>query len=202
MPHIELLPLVTYFGYPGIFIAVFLESGLPIGFFLPGASMLFTAGLLASQGIFNPWILIPLIAIAAILGDNAGYWFGAKVGIKLFLRPNSRFFRHEHLVPAQHFYERRGAETILLARFVPIIRTFAPIVAGIAGMNYRKFVIYNIIGAISWGSGITFLGYYLGGRFPFVEQYLTPIILTIIIVTTIPLVREMWKARAEPTSAV
>ena len=202
MPHIELLPLVTYFGYPGIFIAVFLESGLPIGFFLPGASMLFTAGLLASQGIFNPWILIPLIAIAAILGDNVGYWFGAKVGIKLFLRPNSRFFRHEHLVRAQHFYERRGAETILLARFVPIIRTFAPIVAGIAGMNYRKFVIYNIIGAISWGSGITFLGYYLGGRFPFVEQYLTPIILAIIIVTTIPLVREMWKARAEPTSAV
>ena len=150
MPHIDLTALVQLVGYPGIFLTVFLESGLPIGFFLPGASMLFTAGLLASQGFFNPWILIPMVAIAAMLGDNVGYWFGAKVGIRLFLRPNSRFFKHEHLKRAELFYEKYGAQTILLARFVPIVRTFAPIVAGIARMNYKLFFIYNVIGALMW----------------------------------------------------
>lgn len=201
MLTIALLPLITLFGYPGIFAVIFLESGVPFGFFLPGASLLFTAGILASQGYFNPYILIPLVTLAAVLGDNVGYWFGAKVGIKLFTRPDSRFFKHEHLAQAQHFYERHGAKTILLARFVPIVRTFAPIVAGIAYMKYRVFWTYNLLGAFLWATCITSAGWLLGERFPFVEQYLTPIIILIVLITTIPIFREAWKAQKASEAA-
>lgn len=197
MPELSLPHLIQFFGYPGLFTAVFLESGVFFGFFLPGASMLFTAGLLASQGIFNVWILIPLVTIAAILGDNVGYWFGAKVGYKLFLRPDSRFFRHEHLARAKDFYERHGFLAIVLARFVPIIRTFAPIVAGVVRMKYRTFVVYNIAGALLWASGVTFLGFYLGEKIPGIDTYITPIIGGIIVVTCIPLVREYFRQRKE-----
>ena len=202
MPELSLSALIQLVGYPGLFTAVFLESGVFFGFFLPGASMLFTAGLLASQGVFNVWILIPLVTIAAILGDNAGYWFGAKVGIKLFERPDSRFFKKEHLVRAKIFYERHGFLAIVLARFVPIVRTFTPIVAGIVRMNYRAFVVYNIAGALLWGSGVTFLGYYLGEKIPGIDEYITPIILGIIFVTTLPLAFEYFRKRKEPTAAV
>ena len=202
MPDLNLPSLIQYVGYPGLFTAVFLESGVFFGFFLPGASMLFTAGLLASQGIFNIWILIPLLTVAAILGDNAGYWFGAKVGYRLFLRPDSRIFRQEHLKRAKEFYDRHGFLAIVLARFIPIIRTFAPIVAGVVRMRYRVFVIYNIAGALLWASGVTFLGFYLGQKIPGIETYLTPIISVIIIVTCIPLVREYFKQRKEPNSSV
>jgi membrane-associated protein len=191
---IDLATFIQLIGYPGVFAVIFAESGLIIGFFLPGASLLFTAGLLASIGIFNPWILIPLVTIAAILGDNVGYWFGAKIGIKLFTRPDSRFFHQEHLRRAQHFYEEHGWYAIILARFIPIIRTFAPIVAGIASMNYRLFIICNVVGAFLWASGGTSLAYFLGAQFPQVEEYLTPIILGIIFVTTIPLMWQTWKS--------
>src|SRR3990167_6091883 len=144
MPDFNLPSLIQYVGYPGLFTAVFLESGVFFGFFLPGASMLFTAGLLASQGIFNIWILIPLVTIAAILGDNVGYWFGNKVGIRLFERPDSRFFKREHLARAKEFYDKYGARTVVIGRFIPILRTFVPIVAGMVGMNYRKFIFFNI----------------------------------------------------------
>ncbi|MBI5457971.1 DedA family protein [Candidatus Kaiserbacteria bacterium] len=190
MPDLDLVSIIQFVGYPGLFTAVFLESGVFFGFFLPGASMLFTAGLLASQGVFNVWILIPLLTLAAILGDSAGYWFGAKVGIKLFERKDSRFFRQEHLVRARDFYEHHGVLAIVLARFLPIIRTFAPIVAGIVQMRYRTFLIYNITGAVIWGAGVTFIGFYLGEKVPGVEKYLTPIILLIILATCIPVVRE------------
>lgn len=195
MLTLAILPLITLFGYPGIFAVIFLESGVPFGFFLPGASLLFTAGILSSQGIFNPYILIPLVTVAAILGDNVGYWFGAKIGIKLFLKPDSRFFKHEHLTKAQHFYERHGAKTIVLARFVPVVRTFAPIVAGIAGMNYRVFIMYNMLGAILWATGVTTAGWLLGERFPIVEQYITPIIIGIVILTLIPAVWETIRSQ-------
>lgn len=194
MPHLALIPLVKLIGYPGLFAVVFLESGVFFGFFLPGASMLFTAGLLSSQGYFSVWVLIPLLMLAAVLGDSAGYWFGAKVGYKLFLRPNSRFFRHEYLQSAKDFYERHGVYAIVLARFVPVIRTFAPIVAGVVKMRYRSFLSYNIIGALLWAAGVTFLGYYLGEKVPFVSQYLTPIVLGIIVLTLVPLV---WKLPRE-----
>jgi membrane-associated protein len=193
MPHLDLLPIIQAVGYPGVSAIIFLESGVVVGFFLPGASLLFTAGLLASQGVFDVRILIPLVTIAAILGDNAGYWFGSKIGWRLFIRPDSRFFKHKHLERTKRFYEKYGSRTILLARFVPIIRTFAPIVAGIVKMNYRAFVIYNIIGAFLWATGVTFLGYYLGSTFPMVETYLGPIILLIVTVSVIPIARDFYR---------
>ena len=195
MHGLDLVSLIKLVGYPGLFTAVFLESGVFFGFFLPGASMLFTAGLLASQGLFNVWVLIPLLTLAAILGDNVGYWFGAKVGIKLFERPDSRFFHKEHLVRAKDFCDRHGFLAIVLARFVPIIRTFAPIVAGIVGMRYGLFVTYNIVGALLWGSGVTFLGYYLGQKVPGIDTYITPIIIAIIVASCIPLAREYFRQR-------
>ncbi len=193
MEFLDLTALIQLVGYPGLFAAVFLESGVFFGFFLPGASMLFTAGLLASQGFFNPWILIPLVTIAAILGDNVGYWFGNKVGVKLFLRPDSKFFRHEHITRAKQFYDQHGVLAVFLARFVPVVRTFAPIVAGVVKMDYRTFLMYNVAGALVWGAGVTFAGYYLGARFPFISDYITPIVILIIIATVIPIGWQYWK---------
>ncbi len=193
LPHFAFIPIVQAIGYPGITTIIFLESGVPVGFFLPGASMLFTAGLLSSQGFFNPWILIGLVTIAAILGDNAGYWFGKKIGVRLFLRPDSRWFKHEHLEIAKNFYDKHGVRAIILGRFVPVVRTFAPIVAGIVEMRYRTFVPFNIIGAFLWAAGVTALGYYLGARVPFVSHYITPIIIVIVVITTLPLLPELLK---------
>ncbi len=201
MPEISLVSIIQFVGYPGLFTAVFLESGVPFGFFLPGASMLFTAGLLASQGFFDIRILIPLLTIGAILGDNVGYWLGAKMGVRLFLRPDSKFFRKAHLEQAKTFYEKHGMLAIVLARFVPIVRTFTPIMAGIVRMNYRMFIIYNIAGALSWASGVTFLGYILGEKVPGIEKYLTPIILLIITATCVPIALEFYKQRKSATSS-
>ncbi|MDO8552764.1 MAG: VTT domain-containing protein [bacterium] len=186
-------------GYPGLFAAVFAETGIFFMFFLPGSSMLFTAGLLASHGIFNVWVLLPLITFAAILGDSTGYWFGTKVGPALFKREDSRFFRKSHVEKTRAFYEKHGVLAIVLARFVPIVRTFAPILAGVAGMRYRTFLTYNIAGGILWGAGITFSGYFLGQTFPQVDHYITPIILVIIITSFIPLLKEWYKHYAKKT---
>ena len=194
MLSLAIVPLLTVIGYPGIFLVVFLESGVFFGFFLPGASLLFTAGLLASKGLFNPWILIPLVTLAAILGDNAGYWFGAKIGIKLFTRPDSKLFHQDHLRTAQHFYEHHGAKAVILARFLPVVRTFAPIVAGIARMNYRLFLLCNVAGAFLWATCVTALGYFLGSRFPIIQHYITPIVILIVVLTMIPVITEIWKA--------
>src|SRR3989338_7096649 len=182
-------------GYPGLFAAVFAETGIFFMFFLPGSSMLFTAGLLASHGLFNVWLLLPLITLAAILGDSTGYWFGTKVGPALFKREDSRFFRKSHVEKTRVFYERHGVIAIVLARFVPIVRTFAPILAGIAGMRYRTFLAYNVAGGILWGAGVTFSGYFLGGIFPQVDRYIAPIIAAIIIASFIPLLKEWYKSR-------
>lgn len=195
--HLDLPALVQLVGYPGVAGMVFLESGVPFGFFLPGASLLFTAGLLAGQGLFNPWILIPLVTIAAVLGDNVGYWIGSRYGIKLFLRPDSRFFKHEHLERAKEFYEKYGKQAVFFARFVPVVRTFVPIVAGVVQMNYRVFISYNIIGALTWAAGVTMLGVFLG-NIPFVQEYFTAIVLGIIVLTFIPIAREYWKSRSAP----
>lgn len=199
---IDLTALLQVVGYPGVFAIIFAESGLIIGFFLPGATLLFTAGLLAAAGVFNPWILIPLVTIAAILGDNVGYWFGNKIGIKLFTRPDSRFFHQEHLRRTQHFYEKHGAKAIFLARFVPIVRTFAPIVAGIASMNYRTFIIYNVLGALSWATGITTAAYFLGSRFPFIAEYIEIVLIVILTATLMPLAWETYKHRRATEGAV
>ncbi|MBI5456319.1 HAD-IIB family hydrolase [Candidatus Kaiserbacteria bacterium] len=193
----ELSQFIEWIGYPGLFAIIFAESGLIIGFFLPGASLLFTSGFLASQGFLDIRIIVPLVAIAAILGDNVGYWFGSKVGIHLFDKPNSRFFKREYLERTRRFYAKYGTRTILLARFVPIVRTFAPILAGVANMDYRAFMFYNALGGVLWASGISFLGYALGETFPKTADYIEVVVLTIIVVTCIPLAREFWKHRFE-----
>ncbi len=182
----DLRDLVETVGYIGIFAMIFLESGVFFGFFLPGDSLLFTAGFLASQGLLSLPILIPGCFIAAILGLQVGYLFGRKVGPKLFNRTDSLFFHKSHLEQAQAFYEKHGAKTIVLGRFIPIVRTFAPIVAGVGSMHYPTFIRYNIIGAALWAIGVTLAGYFLGSLIPDVDKYLLPIIFLIMFVSALP----------------
>jgi membrane-associated protein len=178
--------LIRAVGYPGLFAIVFAESGLLIGFFLPGDSLLFTAGFLASIGVFNIWVLAPLCVIAAITGDAVGYAFGKQAGRRLYERPDSRFFKRRHLVAAELFYEKHGGKTIVIARFLPVVRTFAPIVAGASNMQYRRFVFFNVMGGILWGAGLTIGGYVLGEAIPDIDKYLLPIIALIVLLSALP----------------
>lgn len=189
----DLQVLIETIGYLGIFGIIFAESGLLIGFFLPGDSLLFTAGFLASQGIFNIWILSIGCFFAAIIGDSVGYFFGHKMGKRLFHKKESFFFHKDNLKKAELFYEKHGGKTIILARFIPIIRTFAPIVAGIGSMRYSAFLFYNIIGGLIWGIGLTLAGYYLGRLIPDVDTYLIPIIVGIIFISLLPTVIHILK---------
>lgn len=173
-------------GYIGITAIVFAESGLLIGFFLPGDSLLFTAGFLASQGIFNIALLCTLSFVAAVVGDSVGYAFGKHIGPRLFTKEDSWLFHKKHLAKAQHFYEKYGVKTIILARFLPVVRTFAPIVAGIGDMHYKTFITYNIIGGLLWAVGVTLAGYFLGQLIPDVDKYLIPIILVIVFISVAP----------------
>jgi len=191
--HMDIVELVKAVGYVGLFVIVFAESGVFFGFFLPGGSMLFTAGLLASQGLFNVHALIIILGLAAILGDSVGYWFGSKVGPKIFTREDSLFFKKKHLEQTKKFYDKYGARTIVLGRFIPIVRTFAPILAGVAEMHYGKFIRYNILGAIFWAIGMTLLGYFVGSSVPNMQDYLLPIILAIIFLSILPIFLEMRK---------
>lgn len=193
----NLVKLIEAAGLFGLFFIVFAESGLFFGFFSPGDSLLFTAGFLASQNFFNLPVLILVLFIAAVLGDSVGYTFGHKLGPKLFNRPDSRFFKKENLLKAQAFYEKHGPKTIVLARFTPIIRTFAPIVAGAGTMHYRTFITYNIIGGALWTLSMTLAGYFLGSVIPDVDKYMLPIIALIIIVSLIPAVKEYLASKKE-----
>lgn len=184
--HFDLLKILPTIGYLGIFAIVFAESGLLIGFFLPGDSLLFTAGFLASQGIFDIKILAILCFVGAVLGDSVGYLFGHRVGRKLFQKTDSLLFHKDNLMKAEKFYEKHGKKTIIIARFMPMIRTFAPIVAGIGSMDYKTFISYNIIGGLLWGVGLTLAGYFLGSTIPDVDKYLLPIVALIIIVSVAP----------------
>ncbi len=186
MFHFDLLQLIQTVGYIGLFAIVFAESGLFFGFFLPGDSLLFTAGFLASQDILNIWLMIPLLIIAAITGDQVGYWTGRHFGKWLRRQKESFFFKKHHLEQAEVFYDKHGTKTIVLARFIPFIRTFAPIVAGMAKMNYGIFISYNIIGGITWITSMSLLGYFLGSIIPGVDKYLYPILIGIIIISLIP----------------
>lgn len=199
IPHfdlIETLKQVANFGalgYVVMFVTVFAESGLFFGFFLPGDSLLFTAGLLASQGVFHIGFLIPVLILGAILGDNAGYWTGKKLGKWLMRQKESFFFQKKHLIAAEKFYEKHGGKTLILARFMPAIRTFAPIAAGISNMNYNKFFLNNVVGGILWAMGMTLGGYFLGRIIPDVDKYLLPIIGLIVVASVIPAVLHMRK---------
>lgn len=185
--------LIQIAGYFGLFCIVFAESGLFFGFFLPGDSLLFTAGLLASQDLLYLPILLAIIPVAAITGDSVGYAFGKWVGPRLFYKEDSLFFSKHHINRAEQFYEKYGPRAIILARFIPVVRTFVPIVAGIGRMNYKLFLTYNIIGGLLWGVGVVLLGYFLGTVFPASEKYLTPIIVVIILVSFLPLLLEGFK---------
>lgn len=183
---LDLIALIKLVGYTGIFGIVFAESGLLIGFFLPGDSLLFTAGFLASQGFFDIRVLVALCFIAAVTGDSVGYAFGYRVGRKIFNKEESIFFHKDHLLRAEAFYKKHGGKTIIIARFMPVVRTFAPIIAGVGAMQYSKFLAYNVIGGVLWAVGLTTLGYFLGSTIPDVDRYLLPIVLGIIILSILP----------------
>jgi len=205
----KLLEAFGTFATVGLFLIIFAESGLLIGFFLPGDSLLFTAGLLSATtpnadvgGHFTIqfpapiWVIIPGCFIAAIAGDQVGYAFGKKTGPSLFKRPNSRLFKQENVHKAEAFFERHGSKTIVLARFVPVVRTFAPILAGVSKMPYRTFVTYNIVGGFVWAVGVTLLGYLLGQRFPGLGSKLDIVIPVIIVLSLIPIGVEYLRHRS------
>jgi membrane-associated protein len=189
--------LIEAFGTLGVFLIVFAESGLLIGFFLPGDSLLFTAGLLASQDKFGLSLPVLLVGcfVAAVAGDQVGYAFGHRVGPALFRRPDSRIFKQQYVQRANEFFEHHGRKTIVLARFVPVVRTFAPIVAGVGDMHYRTFVTFNVIGALLWAVGVTTAGYILGDTIPSIDRYLLPIIALIVVASVAPAVVEVLRQR-------
>lgn len=193
----DLIPLIKAAGYLGLFGIVFAESGLFLGFFLPGDSLLFTAGFLASQNFLDIKILAPLTFLAAILGDSFGYAFGNKIGHKLFSKEDSILFHRHNLERAQKFYNKHGGRTIILARFMPIVRTFAPILAGVGKMKYSTFLFYNVIGGFLWAIGLTGMGYYLGNTIPNVDKYLLPIILSIIFLSVLPSAIHVLKNKSD-----
>lgn len=193
--------LIEAFGTIGLFVIVFAESGILAGFFLPGDSLLFTAGLLASQGVLN----LPLIAtgcfIAAVAGDQVGFLIGRRAGPTLFKRPDSRFFHKKNVERAQAYFAEHGPRTVVLARFVPVVRTFTPVVAGVGNMEYRTFVTYNVVGGFLWGVGVTVLGYVLGESIPDIDRYLLPAVLVIVAVSFVPVGRELLKMRKAARAA-
>ncbi|HMU79935.1 MAG TPA: VTT domain-containing protein [Microthrixaceae bacterium] len=194
--------IISRGGYLLIFAIVFAESGLLIGFFLPGDSLLFTAGMFAAGTFedklpnvqFNIWVLCLGVFIAAVAGDQVGYLFGRKAGPALFSRPDSRFFKQEHLEKAQSFFEHHGPRAIVLARFVPIVRTFCPIVAGAGQMEYGTFVRFNVVGGFLWSVGVTLLGYFLG-NVPLIADNIELALLMVVAVSLIPIAIEVIKSR-------
>lgn len=191
----DLKSIIVSIGYIGLWLVIFAESGLLIGIFFPGDSVLFTAGFLASQGYFDVYVLIIGCFIAAVLGDNVGYMFGKKVGHRFFQREDSFFFHKDNVDRARVFYEKYGGKTIILARFIPGVRTIAPIVAGIGEMNYRTFLVFNLIGAILWAIGVTVIGYYLGSIIPGVDQYLLLIVAVIILISILPYALQLIRSK-------
>ncbi len=190
-------------GTLGLFAIVYAESGIMIGFFLPGDSLLFTAGLLsATKHVLWPFpVLVLGCALAAVLGDQTGYLFGKKVGPSLFNKPDSRLFKQEHLQRAEDFYARHGSKTIVIARFVPVVRTFAPIVAGASKMHYRTFVLYNVIGGVLWSTLMLCLGYGLGKKFPGIGNYLDYAVVIIVVLSLIPIGFEYLRQRRKAAKA-
>ncbi len=190
--------LIRWGGSIGLFVIVFAETGLFFGFFLPGDSLLVTAGLIAAlDPTLDIRILTGLLCAAAILGDSTGYAIGYHIGPRIFNKEDSLFFHRDHLLKAQRFYEKYGAKTIVLARFVPIVRTFAPTVAGIGRMSYTKFVFYNVAGGIAWVGSMCLSGYYLGRLIPGIDKKIHWVILIVILLSLIPLFLEWRKSRQE-----
>jgi membrane-associated protein len=192
IPGVDLIDFIKWAGVFGIALVIFAESGLLIGFFLPGDSLLFTAGFLVYSGFLdvNIHVLVIILFLAAVIGDSVGYSFGRKFGPSIFKRPDSLLFRQENIHKAQHFYEKHGGKTIIIARFIPIVRTFAPVVAGVGQMEYKRFLGFNLIGGLLWAAGVTYLGYFVGVQFEKagieIDTVLLPIIAGIIFISILP----------------
>lgn len=191
--------LVRAGGLLALTAIVFVETGLLVGFFLPGDSLLVTAGIFAAKGDLNMWTLNITLSLAAIAGDSVGYAIGAKTGPKIFTREDSFFFHRKHLITAKEFYDKYGGFTIIIARFVPIIRTFAPVVAGVGAMKYKRFIAYNVFGGIFWVLSMTSIGYFLGRIVPNIEERIHVVIAIVIFLSLLPAIvkvaKEKWKAR-------
>ena len=189
--------LVAWGGYVGLTTIIFAETGLLIGFFLPGDSLLVTAGLFASQPRFglNVWLLGGLLTAASILGNAVGYFIGKMSGPRLFRREESLLFKPRYLKQASDFYERHGGKTIVLARFMPIVRTFVPVVAGAAGMPYGRYTMYNVAGGILWIWSLLLIGYFLGRYIPGIDEHIEKLIIAVIVLSLLPALIHWWKAR-------
>jgi membrane-associated protein len=199
----DLRGLVQWAGYVGLTIIIFSETGLLVGFFLPGDSLLVTAGLLASQPDFglNVYALGGILTVAAIVGDTVGYHIGKITGPRIFTREDSLLFKKKHLQTAHDFYEKHGGITIIVARFMPIIRTFAPVVAGVGEMSYRRFLAYNVIGGVAWIWSMLFIGYFLGRVVPGIDRHIEKVILVVVILSILPAIIGWWRERAKTLAA-
>lgn len=186
LPGVNLSEFIVTIGYIGLFAVIFAETGLFLGFFLPGDSLLFVAGLLASGGVLSLPALLMVVFTAAVLGNVVGYMFGLRMGASLFKREESLLFKKSHVQKAEDFFNRYGAKTIVLARFMPIVRTFAPILAGVGRMNFKEFFFYNVIGGFLWSFGLLLAGFFLGQAVPDVDRYILPIVIVIIILSFLP----------------
>jgi membrane-associated protein len=192
--------LIAWGGYIGLTAIIFAETGLLIGFFLPGDSLLVTAGLLAATtGALDVWLLGMLLSVASILGNTVGYAIGKTAGARLFTREDSLLFNKKHLFRAHEFYERHGGKTIVIARFMPIVRTFVPVVAGMAAMGYRRYTVYNVIGGLAWIWGMLFIGYFLGSYIPGVDQHIETVIILVVLISLLPGLIGWLKSRRTPT---
>lgn len=194
---VSLADLIRWGGYVVLVAIVFCETGLLIGFFLPGDSLLITAGLVAATGHLDIWWLNALLIAAAIVGDSVGYAIGYRAGPRLFTKEESLLFSRKHLLRTKVFYEKYGGKTIVLARFIPLVRTFAPVVAGIGQMEYRRFVFYNVFGGIGWVVSLTWAGYLLGTLIPDISRYIHIVVLVVIVLSLVPIGVELWKARRQ-----
>lgn len=193
-------PIIQWGGYPILALIIFLETGAMVAF-LPGDSLLFVAGLYAAKGDLNIVVLNVLLSVMAIAGDATSYTIGAKVGPKIFNRPNSRWLKPSHVQAAYAFYEKHGGKAIIIARFVPLVRTFVPVVAGIAGMSYRRFALFNVTGGIAWVGSMTLGGYFLGTLFPDLGRHVEKVIVVIVLLSVLPMIIEYFKARARAKAA-
>jgi membrane-associated protein len=192
--------LINTFGLAGMLIILFAECGLLVGFFLPGDSLLFTGGLLVADGLIAPlWVLLVTLPIAAVVGNLVGYWIGRKAGPAVFDRPDSRFFKAKYVERAQAFFERNGARTIVLARFVPVIRTFATVMAGAAKMDFRRYALYSVIGGIAWTLSVTLLGYWLG-QIAVVRDHIELFIVGVVVLSLVPIAVEALRHRRSAAS--
>jgi membrane-associated protein len=187
--------LILWGGYALMVAIVFTETGLLVGLFLPGDSLLITAGLIAATGALNIWWINVLLIVAAIVGDSVGYAIGARIGPRLFTREKSMLFNPKHVDRTRRFYARYGAKTIVIARFVPIVRTFAPVLAGVGQMSYRRFLAYNVFGGIGWVAGMTWTGYFLGSAIPDIKSHIHKVVLVVIVLSVIPIAIEVLRER-------